>query len=140
MAALLPLCCARGLVYQSRIFPCCTFAHDRFVQSFCSPAYYVRCLAICPACFSGISLRIDYTLVKVRVLGEYIGRLTLEVKGRPVYIASKVTGPLANSVPQGLNSTCVGVSYNEKTATVKKVAKDTGATQDNKLKTQTKNS
>ncbi|MGN0894586.1 MAG: glycosyltransferase family 2 protein [Succinivibrio sp.] len=52
-------------------------------------------------------------LLSIGVLGEYMGRLSEEVKGRPVYVVKDVTGPLKNRINKGLNSTPVGITYNE---------------------------
>ena len=42
------------------------------------------------------------------------GRLTQEIKGRPVYVVSEIKGPLSKEVPDGLTKTNVGLSYNKK--------------------------
>ncbi|MGN1280378.1 MAG: glycosyltransferase family 2 protein [Succinivibrio sp.] len=52
-------------------------------------------------------------LLSIGVLGEYIGRLSEEVKGRPVYVVSDVTGPLKKKIDKGLSSTAVGITYNQ---------------------------
>ena len=54
-------------------------------------------------------------LISVGVLGEYLGRLSEEIKGRPVYVVSKVTGPLSNQLPKGMSVTTVGVTHNDQT-------------------------
>lgn len=52
-------------------------------------------------------------LISIGVLGEYLGRLSEEIKERPVYVVSKVSGPLSSLLPKGLKITKVGVTHNE---------------------------
>lgn len=51
-------------------------------------------------------------LISIGVLGEYLGRLSQEVKRRPVYVVADIEGPLSEKIPDGISKTGVGVTYN----------------------------
>ncbi|MGN0914936.1 MAG: glycosyltransferase family 2 protein [Succinivibrio sp.] len=53
-------------------------------------------------------------LLSIGILGEYIGRLTLEIKGRPVYVVSEVKGPLNARLPKGTYLSGAGLTCNLK--------------------------
>lgn len=52
-------------------------------------------------------------LISIGVLGEYLARLSMEVKHRPVYVVEKISGPLAASQPRGMHCSVCGIIHNE---------------------------
>lgn len=52
-------------------------------------------------------------LISIGVLGEYLGRMSAEVKRRPVFVISEVKGALQGKLPQGANRTLNGMFFNE---------------------------
>lgn len=51
-------------------------------------------------------------LVSIGVIGEYLGRMSEEVKRRPVYVAASVQGELSRSLPSGIHQTGNGLYVN----------------------------
>ena len=54
-------------------------------------------------------------LISIGILGEYIGRLSQEIKGRPVYIVEKIEGVLHKKVKKGFTLSNNGITLNEET-------------------------
>lgn len=76
-------------------------------------------------------------LISIGVLGEYLGRVSEEVKHRPVYVVAKVEGNLSNRLLQGYQRTASGIYFNGDPQHVHPVASSGDSAEDNTVSDKT---
>ena len=90
---------AMGLIYMTYIF------FSTMIKGVDVPGY---ASLMCVVLFLG-----SIQLISIGVLGEYLGRVSEEVKNRPVYVVSTIKGNLSNRLIKGYQRLGSGIYFNE---------------------------